>query len=185
MCSSWIKINISWVLYSHDLEIMFISHIPTSSAYGVYILQLIHYARVCSSYDQILVWGSLLTNKLMSQVFQMSLLQSALRTFYGCYNNPICPYNLLMATCCPICFMTIVWTFLTLILTTVHTFYLIWKTGLQWVWSINTGCLLLHDTWSYLWYFHKSVYVHSLICFSYRTYEIEYCSLLLWFLIGK
>jgi hypothetical protein len=35
----------------------------------VYISQLIRYARACSTYDQFLARGSLLTNKLMSQGF--------------------------------------------------------------------------------------------------------------------
>jgi hypothetical protein len=41
------------------------SNIPYSPAYGVYISQLIRYARACSTCDQFLVRGSLLTNKLM------------------------------------------------------------------------------------------------------------------------
>jgi hypothetical protein len=49
------------------------------------------------------------------------------------------------------------------------------------LWSINRGCLLPHGTWSHLWYIQRSVYDHSLIYFSYRTYEIEYCSLFLSF----
>jgi hypothetical protein len=55
------------------------SNIPASPAYGVYI----RYARACSEYDQFLVRGSLLTNKLMSQGFQLSRLQAAFRKFYG------------------------------------------------------------------------------------------------------
>jgi hypothetical protein len=70
------------------------SNIPASPAYGVYILQLIRYARARSTYDQLLVRGSLLTNKMMSQEFQMSRLQAAFRKFYGRYNNLIYPYNL-------------------------------------------------------------------------------------------
>ena len=68
-----------------------------------------------------------------------------------------------------------------LILTTVHTVYLIWKKGSRRVWSIDRGCLLLHGTWSHLWYIQRSVYAHSLICISHRTYDIEYCSLFLSF----
>jgi hypothetical protein len=34
---------------------------------------------------------------------------------------------------------------------------------------------------SHLWYIQRTVYAHSLICISYRTYEIDYCSLLLSF----
>jgi hypothetical protein len=63
----------------------------------------------------------------------------------------------LWATCCLICFITIVKPLLTLILTTLHTVYLIWKKGSRRVLSMDRGCLLLHDTWSHLWYIHKSV----------------------------
>jgi hypothetical protein len=45
------------------------------------------------------------------------------------------------------------------------------------MWPVNRGCLLLHGTWSHLWYIQSSVYVHSLICISYETYEIDYWSL--------
>jgi hypothetical protein len=79
----------------------------------------------------------------------------------------------LWATCCLICFITIVKPFLTLILTTVHTVYLIWKKGSQRVWSIDRGCLLLHGTWSHFWYIERFRVSHSLICISYWTYENE------------
>jgi hypothetical protein len=86
------------------------SNIPASPAYGVYILQLIRYARACLAYDQFLLRGSLLTNKLMSQGFQMSCLQAAFRKFYGRYNDLIYldDTTFLWATCCLICFITIV-----------------------------------------------------------------------------
>jgi hypothetical protein len=67
------------------------SNIPASPAYSVYISQLIRYARACSTYDQFLVRGSLMTNKLM---FQLSRLQAAFRKFYGRYNDLIYPCNL-------------------------------------------------------------------------------------------
>jgi hypothetical protein len=70
------------------------SNIPASPAYGVYISQLIRYARACSTSDQFLVQGNLFTDKLMSQGFQLSRLQAAFRKFYGRYNDRICPYNL-------------------------------------------------------------------------------------------
>jgi hypothetical protein len=69
------------------------SNIPASPAYGVYIAAY----SICKSLleiDQFLVRGSLLTNKLMSQGFQLSRLQAAFRKFYGRYNDLICPYNL-------------------------------------------------------------------------------------------
>ena len=52
------------------------------------------YRRACSTYDQFLVRGNLLTDKLMSQGFQLSPLQAAFRKFYDRYNDLICPYNL-------------------------------------------------------------------------------------------
>jgi hypothetical protein len=70
------------------------SNIPASLAYGVYISQLIRYAKANSIYDKFLVRGNLLTDKLRSQGFQLSRLQAAFRKFYGRYNDLICPYNL-------------------------------------------------------------------------------------------
>jgi hypothetical protein len=46
---------------------------------------------------------------------------------------------------------------------------------------VGRGCLLLHGTWSHLWCIQRSVYAHSLICISYRAYEIDYCLLFLSF----
>jgi hypothetical protein len=83
------------------------SNIPASTAYGIYISQLIRYARACSTYDQFLVRGNLLTVKLMSQGFQLSRLQAAFRKFYGCYNDLICPYNLFLGHMLPDMFHTI------------------------------------------------------------------------------
>jgi hypothetical protein len=65
------------------------NNIPSSSAYDVYILQLIRYARTCSTYDQFLIRGSLLTNKLVSQGFLQFRLQAAFRKFYDRYNDLI------------------------------------------------------------------------------------------------
>jgi hypothetical protein len=84
------------------------SNIPASPTYGVYKSQLIRYARASSTYDQNLVRGSLLINKLKSQGFQLSRLQTAFHKFYGRFKDLICPYNLFCATCCLICFIPIV-----------------------------------------------------------------------------
>jgi hypothetical protein len=70
------------------------SNIPASSAYGVYVSQLICYAKACSAYDQFLLRGNLLTKKLMSQGLQMARLQAPFRKFYGRYNDLVYPYNL-------------------------------------------------------------------------------------------
>jgi hypothetical protein len=70
------------------------SNIPSLSVYSVYIWQLIWYARACSTYNQFLIQGSLLTNKLMSKEFLQFCLQTAFHKFYYCYNNLVCQYNL-------------------------------------------------------------------------------------------
>jgi hypothetical protein len=72
------------------------SNIPSSSAYDVrvYILQLILYAEACSTYDQFLILGRLLTNKVMPQGFLQSRLQTVLRTVYGRHNDQVCTYNI-------------------------------------------------------------------------------------------
>jgi hypothetical protein len=70
------------------------SNSQTSPAYGVYILQLIRHARARPTYEQVSIRGSLLTKKLMSQGFLQSRLHTALRTFYGRYNDLVCQYNL-------------------------------------------------------------------------------------------
>ena len=65
------------------------STIPISPSYGVYISQLIRYAWACSTYNQFLIRGGLLTNKLMSK----SRLQTAFSKFYSRYNDLNCQYN--------------------------------------------------------------------------------------------
>jgi hypothetical protein len=65
-----------------------------SSAYGVYISQMIRYARACSPYNQFLSRGRLLTDKLMLQGFLQSRLMSAFSKFYGRYNDLIYNYKL-------------------------------------------------------------------------------------------
>ena len=43
------------------------SNIPESPAYGVFVAQLIRYARVCSKDEDFLFRGSILVSKLMKQ----------------------------------------------------------------------------------------------------------------------
>jgi hypothetical protein len=73
-----------------QLPILYISSIPLSPAYAVYLSHLIRYARVCSAYDQFLSRVRLLTEKLMLQGFLQSRLMSAFLKFYGRYNDIIC-----------------------------------------------------------------------------------------------
>ena len=70
------------------------SNIPSSPAYGVFISQLIRYARACSTYEQFLKRGKLLTSKLTKQEYQQSHLKSSFRKFNGRYNDLVSKYNL-------------------------------------------------------------------------------------------
>jgi hypothetical protein len=66
------------------------SNIPLSPAYGVYVSQLIRYARACFTYEDFSKRGRLLTNKLMLQGYNESRLKSSFRKFYGRYNDLVC-----------------------------------------------------------------------------------------------
>ena len=46
------------------------SNIPSAPAYGVYVSQLIRYARACSNYQDFMERGKVLTTKLLSQAYQ-------------------------------------------------------------------------------------------------------------------
>jgi hypothetical protein len=96
-----------------NFSIVNFPYIPASPAYGVYISQLIRYARVCSTYNQFLVRGSLLINKLMSQGFQLSRLQTAFRNFMVVTTILFAHTTFRLTTCCLIFFIPIVQPFLT------------------------------------------------------------------------
>ena len=46
------------------------SNIPSAPAHGVYVSQLIRYARTCSNYQDFMERGKVLTTKLLSQGYQ-------------------------------------------------------------------------------------------------------------------
>ena len=46
------------------------SNIPSAPAYGVYVSQLIRYARACSNYQGFMERGKVLTTKMLSQGYQ-------------------------------------------------------------------------------------------------------------------
>jgi hypothetical protein len=71
------------------------SNIPLSPAYGVYVSQLIRYARACFAY----LYGLFKTRqtaykKLMLQGYNESRLKSSFCKFYGRYNDLVCDYKL-------------------------------------------------------------------------------------------
>ena len=69
------------------------SNIPSSQAYGVFISQLIRYARACSSYEFFILWAARLSSNLLGQGFVLERLKSSLRKFYGRYWDLIKHYE--------------------------------------------------------------------------------------------
>ena len=59
------------------------SNIPQSPAYGVYVSQLIRYARASSAYIDFLVRSRLLTRKLIGQGYNPFKLITTFKKFYG------------------------------------------------------------------------------------------------------
>ena len=69
------------------------SNIPSSPAYGVFISQLIRYARACSSYECFILRAARLSSKLLGQEYVMERLKSSLRKFYCRYGDLIKNYE--------------------------------------------------------------------------------------------
>ena len=69
------------------------SNIPSSPAYGVFISQLIRYARACSSYECFILRAARLSSKLLRQGYVMERLKSSLRKFYGRHGDLIKHYE--------------------------------------------------------------------------------------------
>ena len=63
------------------------SNIPSSPAYGVFISQIIRYARACSSYGCFILRAMRLSNKLLGQGYVKERLKSSLRKSYGRYGD--------------------------------------------------------------------------------------------------
>ena len=70
-----------------------VSNIPSSPAYGVFISQLIRYARACTSYECFILRTVRLSSKLLGQGYVMERLKSSLRKFYGRYGDLIKHYE--------------------------------------------------------------------------------------------
>ena len=69
------------------------SNIPGSPAYGVYISQLIRYARSCSKYEHFNARSNLLTLRLLKQGYSESRLLAAFHKFYGRHHAIVDKYN--------------------------------------------------------------------------------------------
>ena len=69
------------------------SNILSAPAYGVYVSQLIRYARTCSNYQDFVERGKVLTTKLLSQGYQNTKMVATLKKFYGRHHDLVNPYN--------------------------------------------------------------------------------------------
>ena len=67
--------------------------IPSAQAYGVYVSQLLRYARACSNYQDFMQRGKVRTTKLLSQVYHKTKLVATLKKFYGRHHDLVNPYN--------------------------------------------------------------------------------------------
>ena len=102
-CRSWVTVScaLPFTMYDkrddfnfHITNFPFLSsNIPSSPAYGVFISQLIRYARACSSYECFILRAARLSSKLLRQGYVMERLKSSLRKFYGRYGDLIKHYD--------------------------------------------------------------------------------------------
>ena len=73
------------------------SNIPSSPAYGVFISQLIRYARACSSYECFILRARRLSSKLLKQRYLVERLKSSFRKFYGRYGDLVEQYGVTLS----------------------------------------------------------------------------------------
>ena len=69
------------------------SNIPSSPAYGVFVSQLIRYARASSFYIDFIARGKLLTSKLLQQGYILPKLIRSLKKFYGRHQSLVDKYD--------------------------------------------------------------------------------------------
>ena len=72
--------------------------VPRSPSYGVYISQLIHFARVCSNVDDFNNRNLFLTAKLLKQGYRYHKIRRAFSKFYYRYSELIVKYNIGLKT---------------------------------------------------------------------------------------
>ena len=68
------------------------SNTLSAPAYGVYVSQLICYARACSNYQDFMECEKV-TTRLLSQGYQKTKLVATLKKFYGRHHDQVNPYN--------------------------------------------------------------------------------------------
>lgn len=73
-------------------------NIPSAPAYGVFISQLIRYARACRNYADFLYRARTLTNRLLEQGYVATRLKSSLQKFYGRHHELVDRYGVSIST---------------------------------------------------------------------------------------
>ena len=69
------------------------SNIPSAPAYGVYASQLIHYARCCSNYSDLLSHHRALVTRLLSQGYKVNHLSNTFKKLYGRHTDLVGQYK--------------------------------------------------------------------------------------------
>ena len=72
--------------------------VPRSPSYGVYISQLIHFARVCSNVDDFNNRNLFLTPKLLKQCYRYHKIRKAFSKFLNRHSELIIKYNIGLKT---------------------------------------------------------------------------------------
>ena len=73
------------------------SNIHSAPAYGVYVSQLICYARACLNYQDFMERGKALTTRLLSQGYQITKLVATLKKFCERHHDLVNPYNVVVS----------------------------------------------------------------------------------------
>ena len=90
--SLWYQNNLNFDF--HIVNFPFLSsNIPSGPSYGVYISQLIRYARCCSHYDDFRYRHKCLVDRLLSQGYKALRLEKSFKKFYGRYQDLIEKYR--------------------------------------------------------------------------------------------
>ena len=74
--------------------------VPRSSSFGVYISQLIRFARVCSNVDVFKNRNLFLTAKLLKQGYRYHKIRKAFSKFYHRHSELIVKYNIVLKLFC-------------------------------------------------------------------------------------
>ena len=93
------KIYDKWDDFYFEIDFLFLDgDVPRSPSYGVYISQLIRFARVCSNVDDYNNRKLFLTVKLLKQGYRYHKIRKAFSQFYHRHSELIVQYNIGLKT---------------------------------------------------------------------------------------